>query len=115
MASTDFSIHSDLAALERLSTGAIDGDRNVVFLIGAPAAAPIKPNGPGIPGTSGMVQLIRNELKNSPDALNAFEAYISGRSLDVYQRAFDFYIANRGQSAANRLIQNAVIHAREGS
>lgn len=85
--------------VERVAN-AIHGDRRVVFLLGSGATMP-RNGAPGVPSAAGLVEMIR--LLLGPEALPK----------DVsYQDAFDTLITKRGQDAANKVIQDAVLRAR---
>lgn len=48
------SFYTEEALLDRLSAGAIEGDREVVFLIGAPASAPSPPERRAFRGSAAL-------------------------------------------------------------
>jgi len=106
------SFYSESALVDRLSTGALDSDREVVFLVGAPAAAPDHPGAPGVPGVDGVIELMRSEFVSSVNALREFDEHVLKNDRLRYQRAFEFLIGRRGQDVANRLIRKAVCEAR---
>jgi hypothetical protein len=83
--------------------------RRVVFLVGAPLSAPERQGDRGVPGTAGMIDLIRQEI--GPENTERFNAKIATRA-NFYQAAFEQLIAYRGQDKANEIVRRAVIQAR---
>lgn len=98
--------------LFRLTRGRSGAKRHVVFLVGSALTAPVEPGGPGVPRVAGVVELIREEFSESPDALNKLDAQLAEEPSDSYQRAFGFLQNNFGQDRANRVVRRAVLQAR---
>ena len=93
--------------VERLCSAATENNRAVIFLVGSPISTPDHVGGYGVPGVSGMVELIRRELKSS-DSESTFEQSLSGQSADRYRKAFEFLHGRRGQDVVNRIVRTAV-------
>ena len=96
--------------IDRLCSAADRKDRAVTFLVGSPLTLPDHVGGHGVPGVSGMVDLIRREFEGS-DAETEFDQSLKGASANRYQRAFEFLHGRRGQDVANRIIRTAVWQA----
>jgi hypothetical protein len=103
--------HDQTALLDRLTDGVRRQGRPVVFLVGSPLTAPHIPNFGGVPNVDGVIDLIRNEFKESVH-LPEFERALHG-SGNPYQSAFFFLIGRRGQQVANEIIKRAVWQARK--
>ena len=99
--------------VDRLTNANEQNDRDVVFLVGSAVPLPDHKGGFGVPGTSGIVELIRQEFQGST-ALEAFKEAISGEPKSQYQMAFEFLHGRRGQDAANAIVRAAVWHAING-
>ena len=99
---------SDL--VDRLCSAANRKDRNVTFLVGSALTLPDHVGGHGVPGVSGIVDLIRREFEGS-DAETEFDQNLKGASTDQYQKAFEFLHGRRGQDVANRIVRTAVWQA----
>lgn len=101
-----------LAALvERVSTSG----RKPVFMVGSGLSLPEEPGGPGVPGTAGMIDLIRSRLGDTHaalDALNRCLDQVAKEEASVYGVAFDFLNSWRGQDAVNKVVYEAVLAAR---
>jgi hypothetical protein len=87
------------------------GARRIVFLVGAPLSQPEIKGEPGVPGTAGMIDLIRSELADASGEPMGFDVKIA-KSANPYQTAFDQLIAYRGQDAANEIVRRSVMQAR---
>jgi len=98
--------------LFRLTQGRPGASRQVVFLVGSALAAPREPGSPGVPRVAGVVELIRDELASSPDALNKLDEQLATDPSDSYQRAFGFLQNRLGQDRANQVVRKAVLRAR---
>ena len=85
-------------------------DRAVTFLVGSPLSMPDYVGGHGVPGVSGMIDLIRCEFEGSA-AETEFDQSLEGESASRYQRAFEFLHGRRGQDVANRIVRTAVWQA----
>jgi hypothetical protein len=85
-------------------------NRKIVFLLGAPLTAPEGPASPGVPGTSGIITMMRDRLPLSAqpklDELEAHQVH------HRYQRAFELYSRLMGQDHVNDLIRTAVLKSR---
>ena len=96
--------------IDRLCNTADRKDKTVTFLVGSPLTFPDHVGGHGVPGVSGMVDLIRREFEGS-DAETEFDQSLKGESANRYQRAFEFLHGRRGQDVANRIVRTAVWQA----
>ena len=81
--------------------------RPVTFLVGSPLSLPDQDGGHGVPGVSGMIDLIREEFKGS-NAETEFDQLLERESANQYQKAFAFLHGRRGQDGANRIVRTAV-------
>ncbi len=81
----------------------------VVFIVGSAITAPTSAGGLGVPGVSGVIELIRSTFDDTQRAL--LDASLDS-SQNRYQEAFRFLIGRRGQQAANNVIRSAVANAR---
>ena len=100
--------------VDRLCSVADGKDRTVTFLVGSPLTLPDHVGGKGVPGVSGMVDLIRCEFEGSA-AEDEFDQSLKGESADRYQRAFEFLHKRRGQDVVNRIVRTAVWHTLDTS
>ena len=91
--------------IERLCHEANEKDKSVTFLVGSALALPDHPGGHGIPGVSGIIDLIRDEFKGEEEQLD--RKLVDASSMQ-YQQAFQFLHARRGQDIANRIVRTAV-------
>ena len=96
--------------VDRLTNVANKNDSVATFLVGSPLSSPDHVGGHGVPGVSGMVDLIRGEFKGS-DSETAFDEILKGDSANRYRRAFEFLHGRRGQDVANRIVRTAVWQA----
>lgn len=96
--------------IDRLSNVAFRKDRSVTFLVGSPLTAPDHLGGHGVPGISGMIDLIRRELSGSA-AHTELDHRLCGSPANRYQQAFAFLHGRRGQDAVKRVVRTAVWHA----
>ena len=94
------------ALIDRLCH-ASDSDRNVTFLLGSPISVPDYVGGHGVPGVSGMIDLIREEFEGTK-AGSEFDQKLKGDLTDQYRIAFEFLHGRRGQGAVNRIVRTAV-------
>ena len=94
--------------VDRLCNASDRKDRTVTFLVGSPLSLPDHVGGHGVPGVSGMVELIRAEFDG---AEAEFDRSIEGEAESRYRRAFEFLHGRRGQDAANRIVRTAVWQA----
>ena len=96
--------------VDRLCSTSDRKDRAVTFLVGSPLSLPDHVGGHGVPGVSGMIDLIRREFEGS-DAEAEFDQSLKGEPANRYQRAFEFLHGRRGQDVANRIVRTAVWQA----
>ena len=96
--------------IDRLCSVGDRKDKAVTFLVGSPLTLPDYVGGHGVPGVSGMIDLIRREFVGS-DAETEFDQSLEGESANRYQKAFEFLHGRRGQDVANRIVRTAVWHA----
>jgi hypothetical protein len=104
--------YDEEALLQRLSTGIAKRPREVVFLVGAPLSEPIIPGALGVPGTRGIIDLIRQEFKGDEAETALLEQELTKSRSVQYQAAFAFLQGRRGQQAANEIVCKAVLAAR---
>ena len=96
--------------IDRLCSAADRKDKTVTFLVGSPLTLPDHVGGHGVPGVSGMVDLIRREFEGS-ETETEFDQSLKGEVLNRYQKAFEFLHGRRGQDVANRIVRTAVWQA----
>ena len=86
-----------------------------VLLVGSATTMPLAGH-QGVPGTSGVVDLICQHYRSEfPDAVAAFEQYIGTSGVNRYQAAFR-HLGGRGSlEDANRIVRQAVLQAYAGS
>jgi tetratricopeptide (TPR) repeat protein len=107
-----YSLYDEAALLERLSTGVQRSNQPVMFLVGSGLTAPTKKGDPGVPGVSGVIDLIRAEFGAAQQM--ELEKQIDDNA-NPYQAAFSFLLGRRGQQAANHVIRQAVWQARSAT
>ena len=108
-----FDFHDMVALLDRLSRP--DPPRPHVFLVGSALTMPLAGH-QGVPGTSGVVELIRQHYRSAfPDAVAAFDQYIATSGGNQYQAAFRHLNGRGGLEDANRIVRQAVLRAYAGS
>lgn len=89
--------------LERLVASYRAPQRRVVFLVGSPLTAPIRPGTPGVPGVAEMIRRIQVVLGRTD---------IPAASSDnPYQAAFRVLLGSRGPDEVNGLVRQAVLEA----
>ena len=108
-----FEFHDEAALLDRLSTGLKRRSQEVIFLVGAPLSAPLKPGNPGVPDVNGMIELIRQEFGSAPSEKLVLEAQLATSGKRIYHVAFSFLQGRRGQQTANEIVSRAVLSARK--
>jgi hypothetical protein len=87
------------------------GQREIVFLVGAPLTAPERGSTLGVPDVKAMVQRIHARIRQgAPRALKRFEEATRVEAT-AYQDAFRFLAATLGQDDANAVIRAAVVQA----
>ena len=67
-----------------------------MFLVGSPLSLPDQDGGHGVPGVSGMIDLILEEFKGS-SAEAEFAQLLDGEPANRYQEAFTFLHGRQGQ------------------
>jgi hypothetical protein len=95
-----------------LSRGLKKRAREVVFLVGSPLSAPDGPGKIGVPGVSGVINLIREEFQDSHTELFELEKTIRNPGENPYAAAFSFLHGRRGQQTVNEIIRTAVLRGR---
>lgn len=98
------------ALVDRLCDAAISRKKSVTFLVGSPLSKPTHNGEHGVPGTSEIVNLIREEFNDS-EVLREFDEYVSVGNSSQYQKAFEFLNGRRGQDTANKVIRKAIWQA----
>ena len=84
-------------------------DRAITFLVGSPLSFPDYEGGHGVPGVSGMIDLIRRQF---PDMSKSdFDQILEGGFADKYRKAFEFLRGRRGQDDVNKIVRAAVWQA----
>ena len=101
----DYYTSADL--VDRLCNATQRRGRPVMFLVGSPLSMPDQDGGYGVPGVSGMIDLIREEFKES-GAEAEFDQLLEGEPANQYQKAFKFLHGRRGQDDVNRIVRTAV-------
>ena len=96
--------------IDRLVNSANTQDKNVTFLVGSPISMPDHLGGHGVPGVSGMIDLIRNEFQGQSSE-DEFERCLRNNSGTPYQNAFEFLHGHRSQDKANEIVRSAVWQA----
>jgi len=88
----------------------IHAQREVIFFFGSALTMPESKDAPGVPNVAGVIALVEDALRDSPDALAPEH---SSKDLgEVYRNAFADLQARRGQDVANTVIRRAVLQAR---
>lgn len=105
--------HESSALVERLHN-ASDRGRPVMFLVGSPLSYPDHVGGHGVPGVSGMIELIRKEFEGT-EAEAEFNREVRGASTDQYRAAFNFLQGRRPQDDINGIVRSAVWQALDGA
>ena len=105
--------HESSALVERLRNASNRG-RVVRFLVGSPLSIPDHVGGHGVPGVSGMIELIRKEFEGT-DAETEFDQEVKGASADRYRAAFNFLQGRRAQEDVNKIVRSAVWQALDGA
>lgn len=83
----------------------------VAFLVGSPLSMPERQDGPGVPGVSEMVRLVRARL--APGELPDFDKALGNAPPAMqYQQAMAFLRGWHSQDAVNEVIRQAVRRAR---
>ena len=102
--------YTSTVLVDRLYNASQRRNRPVMFLVGSPLSLPDQDGGHGVPGVSGMIDLIREEFKGS-SAEAEFAQSLEGESANRYQKAFTFLHGRRGQDDVNRIVRTAVWRA----
>lgn len=83
----------------------------VAFLVGSPLSMPERQDGPGVPGVSEMIRLVRARL--APGELPDFDKALGDAPPAIqYQQAMAFLRGWHSQDAVNEVIRQAVRRAR---
>ena len=101
--------------LDALVARASAADRKPIFMVGSGLSLPEEPGGPGVPGTAGMVELVREQVSDDQATLDELNRRLERAEQDnasVYGEAFAFLRDWRGPDAANQVILDAVRMAR---
>ena len=106
----NYKYYDSAALVDRLCNASDRRDRAVTFLVGSPLSLPDHVGGHGVPGVSGMIDLIRREFECS-DAETEFDQSLKGEAANWYRRAFEFLHGRRGQDVVNRIVRAAVWQA----
>ena len=96
--------------VDRLRDASTTNKKAVTFLVGSALSLPDKDGTHGVPGVSGILDLVRQEFVGS-DAKSDFDDELQGSLAHQYQRAFEFLRGRRGPDAANRIVRQAVAQA----
>ena len=102
--------YTSTALVDRLHNASQRRNRPVMFLVGSPLSLPDQDGGHGVPGVSGMIDLIREEFKGS-SAEAEFAQLLDGEPANRYQEAFTFLHGRQGQDDVNRIVRTAVWRA----
>ena len=102
--------YTSTALVDRLYNASQRRNRPVMFLVGSPLSLPDQDGGHGVPGVSGMIDLIREEFKGS-SAEAEFAQLLDGEPANRYQEAFTFLHGRQGQDDVNRIVRTAVWRA----
>lgn len=105
-------LFDESALISRLSTALYRRRQNVICVVGSPLSAPIQVGSPGVPGVSGIIQMIRQEYADSEEESASLEAALNSAQGRTYQAAFRFLQGTRGQVVANEIVRRAVLCAR---
>ncbi|MCX4244535.1 tetratricopeptide repeat protein [Paraliomyxa miuraensis] len=89
-----------------------EDERPVVFLLGSALTMQPGPGMAGVPGTWGVVEMLREALAKRPDAALE-EAFAKEDGGAAYRAGFAALVRRKGQDAANRVIRRAVLEAHE--
>src|SRR5690242_16438861 len=98
--------------LYRLSH-AIKSDQKVTFLLGSGLTLPdLNSRAPGVPSAFEMIDRVKRHFQDEEES-NDLEILLKESTISAqYQKAMEFMIRCRGQSALNSLIRSAVLEAR---
>jgi SIR2-like domain len=86
-----------------------------IFMVGSGLSLPAKPGDPGVPGAQGMIDLVRERVRDDQAALDDLKRSLArpeGEGVSAYGAAFEFLGDWRGPDAVNTVIRNAVLMAR---
>ncbi|MDB5596382.1 MAG: hypothetical protein JWM36_3343 [Hyphomicrobiales bacterium] len=98
--------------LERLTDGVRRSNGAVTFLVGSGLSAPYQSDSPGVPLSSGIIDLIKQEFE--PTQKEQLDAELAAAE-NKYQAAFRFLQGRRGPEIASAIIKKAVWQARKSS
>ncbi len=62
--------------MERLSKGLKKHSQEVIFLVGVPLSAPVKPGAAGVPDVDGVIELIRREFEDDTAQVSALDRHL---------------------------------------
>ena len=96
--------------VDRLASASNSKDRSVTFLLGSAISLPDHEGGHGVPGISGIIDIIRNEFEGT-NAVQNFDTLLSTEGVNKYQKAFQFLQGRRGQDTVNEIVRTAVWNA----
>lgn len=105
-----YKYYSSADLVDRLCNASDRKDKSITFLVGSALTLPDHVGGHGVPGVSGMIDLIRREFDDS-GSQSDFENALRENPTDQYPKAFEFLHGRRGQDAANRIVKTAVWQA----
>lgn len=89
---------------------AIEQRKKIVFVVGSPLTAPYGTNN-GVLGVNAIVELIKKEFAQNPNALESLENSLRVSGQGSYQNSFQFLISRRGLDYANKIVRTAVANA----
>lgn len=112
--SADLHFFDESALLHRLSNALQKRHQETVFLLGSALSAPVHPTALGVPGTDGVIKLIRSEFADDSTETDQFDHAIRLAGDREYQTAFLFIQGRRGQDTANEIVRKAVLKSRVG-
>jgi TIR domain/SIR2-like domain len=106
---------NDLPRLDDLIERVSAAEPIPVFMVGSGLSLPEEVAGPGVPGTKGMVELVRERISDDNLGLSQLDRRLDQAAKDgtsAYSAAFEFLQRRRGQDAVNKLVRTAVLRAR---
>lgn len=106
-----YCFYNEAALVERLTVGAKEAGREIVFLVGAPISAPVNPASAGVADVSMIIDEIRQLFMREVELSKQYDDVLATAE-NRYQAAFLFLLGMRGQDAANSVIRKAVLGAK---
>lgn len=86
-----------------------NNQKDIAVLVGSPLSMPDNSSNLGVPGVSGILEIITNYLKDK-DLLDDFKDSVRiGNDADQYQQAFSFVKGWLGQDDVNDIIRKSVL------